>query len=60
MHIHNVATNLEGLLTYTYQPDWEIQRKFAPDQKAWFDGYLREDGRAGTRNELWIILRWDA
>lgn len=55
VHIHNVATNLEGLLTYTYQPDWENQRKFAPDQKAWFDGYLREDGRAGTRNELWII-----
>ncbi|MFR8392489.1 MAG: UxaA family hydrolase, partial [Pilosibacter sp.] len=26
-----------------------------PEEEAYFDGYLREDGRAGTRNEIWIV-----
>lgn len=51
---HSVLkTNLEGLLEYTYQPDLtEIAP--APVQ-ATFRGYRRADGRAGIRNELWII-----
>ena len=51
---HSVLkTNLEGLLEYSYQPDLtEIVP--APD-KAFFKGYRRADGRAGIRNELWII-----
>ena len=51
---HNVLkTNLEGLLEYSYQPDLtEITP--AADQ-AFFKGYRRADGRAGIRNELWII-----
>ena len=51
---HSVLrTNLEGLLEYSYQPDLtEIE----PAQtKATFKGYRRADGRAGIRNELWII-----
>ena len=48
-----LKTNLEGLLEYTYQPDLtEIQ---PAEHKATFNGYLRADGRAGIRNELWII-----
>jgi len=48
-----LKTNLEGLLEYTYQPDLtEIQ---PAEHKAIFNGYLRADGRAGIRNELWII-----
>ena len=48
-----LRTNLEGLLEYSYQPDLtEIE----PAQtKATFKGYRRADGRAGIRNELWII-----
>ncbi len=49
----NIKTNLDGLLDYTYEPDLtEI-----PDAAdlATFKGYRRADGRAGIRNELWII-----
>ena len=51
---HSVLkTNLEGLLEYTYQPDLT---EMAPAcDKAFFKGYRRADGRAGIRNELWII-----
>ena len=49
----NLKTNLEGLLEYSYQPDLT---EIAPAQdKAFFKGYRRADGRAGIRNELWII-----
>jgi altronate hydrolase len=51
---HSVLkTNLEGLLEYSYQPDLT---EIAPAaEQATFDGYKRADGRAGIRNELWII-----
>ena len=51
---HSVLkTNLEGLLEYSYQPDLTA---IAPaSDKAFFKGYRRADGRAGIRNELWII-----
>ena len=49
----NLKTNLEGLLEYSYQPDLT---EIAPAaEKAFFKGYRRKDGRAGVRNELWII-----
>lgn len=51
---HNVLkTNLEGLLEYSYQPELT---DIAPSaSSATFRGYRRSDGRAGIRNELWII-----
>ena len=55
VHIHNVTTNLEGLLTYSYKPKQDVWAGFRPQEEAWFEGYLREDGRAGTRNEIWIV-----
>lgn len=49
----NLVTSLEGLMEYTYQPDLaEIKPAAKP---AFFKGYRRSDGRAGVRNELWII-----
>ena len=49
----NLKTNLEGLLEYSYQPELT---EIAPAEKtASFRGYRRADGRAGIRNELWII-----
>ena len=49
----NLKTNLEGLLEYNYQPELV---EMAPDEtQACFKGYRRADGRAGVRNELWII-----
>lgn len=55
VHIHNMTTNLEGLLEYRYHPDPTVQERFRARREAFFDGYLRPDGSAGTRNELWIV-----
>ncbi|MGN1024736.1 MAG: UxaA family hydrolase, partial [Lachnospiraceae bacterium] len=52
VHTHNMATNLSGEVTYTYHPFWKELEKREPRT---FQGYLREDGRAGVRNEIWII-----
>ena len=52
VHTHNLASNLSGLLEYTYTPD------FAPlriETTRTFSGFLRPDGQAGVRNELWVI-----
>ncbi len=49
----NLKTNLEGLLEYTYEPD--LTEVPESSEKACFKGYRRKDGRAGIRNELWII-----
>lgn len=56
IHTHNLSTNLSGHIHYTYQPDKATLARFSsPLEHAVFQGYLRPDGRAGTRNELWII-----
>ena len=52
VHTHNLASNLAGLLEYTYKPDFKpltirTDRTFA--------GFLRPDGQAGVRNDLWVI-----
>ncbi len=49
----NLKTNLDGLLEYTYIPD--LTEITPAPVKATFKGYRRADGRAGIRNELWII-----
>lgn len=52
VHTHNVRTNLSGEVEYTYAPD---VRPLSPMPPETFQGYRRADGRAGVRNELWII-----
>ena len=52
LHTHNVRTDLSDTLTYTYTPTHPHLDKHAPDT---FPGFPREDGRAGVRNEIWII-----
>lgn len=52
LHTHNVRTDLSDTLTYTYTPTHPHLEKRAPDT---FPGFPREDGRAGVRNEIWII-----
>ena len=53
VHTHNVKTNLEGRLEYTYSPvDCEIQKS---DRKITFEGYVRENGDVGIRNDIWIV-----
>nr|WP_309300017.1 altronate dehydratase family protein [Rossellomorea marisflavi] len=53
IHTHNVVTNLKGTLQYDYKPtDDKIVPK--PSTKT-FQGYIRENGEVGIRNEIWII-----
>lgn len=52
IHEHNLKTNLSDIIEYKYCGENEYQpKKF----DVTFNGYLRQDGRAATRNEIWII-----
>jgi altronate hydrolase len=51
--VHNIKTNLEGIIDYSYQPVIQSGVKTAHDRN--FMGYLRENGDAGVRNEIWVI-----
>ena len=53
VHTHNLKTNLEGVVEYTYTPR-EIKEQ-ETDCVRTFMGYQREDGSVGIRNEVWII-----
>ena len=52
VHTHNLKTALDGVLSYTYHP---THPSVAATGEAFFQGYRRSDGKAGVRNELWII-----
>ncbi len=52
VHVHNIKTGLTGVEEYTYTPKArELQAK--PTRS--FQGYRRTNGKAGVRNEVWII-----
>jgi len=52
VHTHNIATSLEGTGAYLYHPELDpAETSAAPT----FQGYVRADGRVGTRNEIWIL-----
>ena len=53
LHTHNVKTNLEGTLTYTYQQD--IRQVLYPNRNLTFQGYKRKNGKVGIRNDLYIV-----
>jgi len=53
VHSHNLGTALLGSGDYTWAPgDPGRPRTGGGDT---FKGYLRSDGRAGTRNEIWVL-----
>ena len=47
VHTHNVATALEGSNAYLYSPSFDPA---AAHSAPTFQGYVRPDGRVGTRN----------
>jgi altronate hydrolase len=52
VHVHNVQTRLTSDDRFHYDP----APRFAVEAPALtFQGYLRHDGRAATRNEIWIL-----
>ncbi|MDR2008126.1 MAG: altronate dehydratase family protein [Alphaproteobacteria bacterium] len=58
IHTHNMATNLAGILNYTYSPTTAVSKGQANLPKATgstFMGYKRHNGQVGIRNEVWII-----
>ena len=52
VHTHNMKTNLQGELEYTYNPKLAFPEKRDPRT---FMGFRRHDGKVGIRNEIWII-----
>lgn len=52
VHTHNLKTKLDDKLDYQYAPNLLPVK---PESPQTFQGYVREDGRAGVRNEIWII-----
>ena len=55
MHTHNVKTNLEGEMEYTYTPSLTFHEKVEPGT---FQGFLQKGWPPAIRNEIWIIPRW--
>lgn len=52
IHEHNLKTNLSGIIDY----EFTSENEYNPMQSnLTFDGYVREDNNAATRNEIWII-----
>ncbi len=53
VHTHNLKTALNEQGEYTYRPvgSWTPP----PDEGRTFRGYRRKTGRAGIRNEIWIL-----
>ncbi len=53
VHTHNLKTNLSGNLEYTYNyKDYGVLPR---DNMPTFEGYIRENGDVGIRNEIWIV-----
>ncbi|MCE7796763.1 altronate dehydratase family protein [Sphingobium sufflavum] len=53
VHSHNLATALAGELRYAQHGD--AATNVVPAQTATWRGYRRSDGRAATRNEIWVL-----
>ncbi|MBB6678996.1 UxaA family hydrolase [Cohnella lubricantis] len=57
VHTHNLKTGLGAVLEYTYSPSsaQEAAGTPWPGGRTTFQGYVRENGEVGIRNEIWII-----
>ncbi|MDD2648295.1 MAG: altronate dehydratase family protein [Eubacteriales bacterium] len=51
-HTHNVKTNLSGINEYEYAP---VRGAAGAPASGSFEGYRRENGKVGIRNEIWVI-----
>ena len=50
---NNLKTNLSGTLTYEYNP---VEERLAIEKEnRTFNGYVRNNGEVGIRNEIWIV-----
>jgi altronate hydrolase len=53
VHTHNIKTNLHSNLQYVYHPEHPVLN--IPQRNLKINAYKRFDGKAGIRNELWIV-----
>ena len=53
VHTHNIKTNLGANLEYTYEPTDDTVKPGEPTMT--FKGYRRSNGKAGIRNDLYIV-----
>ena len=53
VHTHNVETNLDDVITYSYEPNYPEVLGYKSDRTV--DVYERFNGECGIRNELWIV-----
>ncbi|MGJ8681830.1 UxaA family hydrolase [Paraglaciecola sp.] len=53
IHSHNLSTSLDGSESFTYktEPATPIVKPSPPS----FNGFLRNNGQVGIRNEVWVI-----
>ncbi len=52
VHTHNLSTDLDGKLSYTYSP---INVPKKDKKSATFMGFERDNNEVGVRNDIWII-----
>ena len=57
VHSHNLGTALSGTLEYAYRPLGTTPANTAHEGESalTWQGFRRDDGRVGTRNEVWVI-----
>lgn len=56
VHSHNLRTSLKSGEHYTYEPtEQSLPSALEHHQADTFRGYLRANGQAGTRNEIWVL-----
>lgn len=55
IHVHNLKTNLDGVLEYQYTRNDQVLKTIDIQREATFMGYQRPNGKVGIRNEVWII-----
>ena len=56
VHTHNIKTGLSDNISYSYTPseNTDFNSNVKEDRK-FFMGYERSDGKVGVRNEIWIV-----
>ncbi|OWR31385.1 altronate hydrolase [Saccharibacillus sp. O23] len=53
VHTHNIRTTLAGEEEYEYKP--ELHPAEYPRRELTFDGYRRQNGKVGIRNDLFLV-----
>lgn len=52
---HDIKTNLAGQLDYSGVKRKPVVKSLCSGGERTFEGFLRKDGQAGVRNEIWVI-----